>query len=310
MIGSLKRVNRGFWQVADPKIWVASTVPMALGVLLSLAYNKGFDLYWFLLALVGVYLIEIGKNAINECVDYLTGVDPGVDSEHRTPFSGGKKTIVDGFLTVRESALIGLITMGLAATIGIYILLFRSSEVIYVGILGFILAIIYSLPPFKLCYRGFGEIAVGLTFGPLILNGMYIVMSKGYGVLPVLVSLPIGFLITNVLWINQFPDYEADKSGGKRNWVVRLGKEKSIKIYAIIFILSYLSIVLISIYTLNPIWLIALVTIPKAIGAVKNSGRNYEQINKLINSNAATVQIYILTGVLLAVATLLDGFVF
>lgn len=62
--------------------------------------TRSFDYYWFLIALLGVYLIEIGKNAVNECVDYLTGVDPGVDSVHRTDFSGSKKTIVDGLLTV------------------------------------------------------------------------------------------------------------------------------------------------------------------------------------------------------------------
>jgi 1,4-dihydroxy-2-naphthoate octaprenyltransferase len=114
-----KSFYKGFWQVADPKIWVASTVPMVVGVLLSVSYAKEFRLFWMVLAFVGVYLIEIGKNAINECVDYISGADRYVDTEHRTPFSGGKKTIVDGLLTVNQSAWIGVVTMALAAVIGI-----------------------------------------------------------------------------------------------------------------------------------------------------------------------------------------------
>ena len=309
MIISDRRVEKGFWQLADPKIWVASTVPMVLGVILAIAYHNAFDYYWFFVAILGVYLIEIGKNAINECVDYLSGVDLGVDSVHRTDFSGGKKTIVDGLLTVGQSALIGLITMGAAALIGLYVVFFREFGVIYIGLTGFLLAVIYSIPPFKLCYRGLGEIAVGITFGPLVLNGMFLVMAQRYEVLPLLVSIPIGLLITNVLWINQFPDYEADKAGGKRNWVVRLGKQKASKIYAAIFVLNYLSILAISAFAANPVWLLGLATIPKAIQAVRNCAENYNNIGKLVSSNAATVQIYLLTGVLLTVAALLDGLV-
>lgn len=306
---NFKRINKGFWQVAEPKIWIASAVPMFLGAIIAAGYYKEFSFYWFMVAVVGIFLIEVGKNAINECVDFITGADPGVDVEHRTPFSGGKKTIVDGILTVSQSALIGISTMLIAAMIGLYVVFFREFSVIYIGITGFILAVIYSLPPFKLCYRGFGEIAVGLAFGPLVLNGMYVVMTHRFDVLPLLVSLPIGFLIVNVLWINQFPDYETDKAAGKRNWVVRLGKEKAVKVYAVIFILSYLSVIAVAINTLNPIWLFALITVPKAVQAVKNCAANFNNIKTLIQSNAATVQIYILTGALLAISALLDGLI-
>ncbi|PKM90845.1 MAG: 1,4-dihydroxy-2-naphthoate octaprenyltransferase [Firmicutes bacterium HGW-Firmicutes-12] len=304
-----KRVNKGFWQVADPKIWIASAIPMFLGAIIAVGFYREFNTYWFLVAVLGVFLIEVGKNAINECIDYITGADPGVDDEHRTPFSGGKKTIVDGILTVGQSALIGIATMSAAAVIGLYVVIFREFSVIYIGLAGFLLAVIYSLPPFKLCYRGFGEIAVGLSFGPLILNGMYVVMTNRFDVLPLLVSLPIGFLIVNVLWINQFPDYETDLAAGKKNWVVRLGKKKAVKVYVGIFGLNYLSIIAIAIYTFNPIWLLALLTMPKAMQAVKNCAENFDNIKNLIQSNAATVQIYILTGVLLATSALLDGLI-
>ena len=58
---------KGFWQLADPKIWVASTVPMALAAALAItAKPANFSIFWCLLAVAGVYFIEIGKNAVNE----------------------------------------------------------------------------------------------------------------------------------------------------------------------------------------------------------------------------------------------------
>ena len=90
-IAELKRLWGGFWQLADPKIWIASTVPMLVGASLSYSVTGGFDFLWFILSLMGIYLIEIGKNAINEYIDYKTGVDRNIAPENRTPFSGGKR---------------------------------------------------------------------------------------------------------------------------------------------------------------------------------------------------------------------------
>lgn len=303
------KLYKGFWQVADPKIWVASTIPLVLGVIMSVVYTGEFHLFWMLLSFAGIYLIEIGKNAINECVDYISGADRLIDKDHSTPFSGGKKTITGGLLTVRQSAIIGIMTMTAAALIGITIVLFREPRVLWIGLAGFIVAIIYSLPPFKLCYRGLGEVAVGITFGPLILNGMYMVMSGRFDLLPVLVSIPVGLLIAGVLWINQFPDYEADLASGKKNGVVRIGKQKAVKVYGLIFTLAYLSVIPIAVYTKSIVWLIVWLTLPKAIKAVKNCSENRENISKLMFSNGATVQIYALTGLLLCLSMLIETYI-
>jgi 1,4-dihydroxy-2-naphthoate octaprenyltransferase len=302
---TIKRLWYGFWQVADPKIWVASTVPMLVGG--ALAYrNKGvFAPGWFLLSLLGIYLIEIGKNAINEVVDYRTGVDRFVTPDKRTPFSGGKKTIVDGKLTPAEAMVIGILTTGAACLIGLGIVLYREPNVIWIGIAGVALSVIYSVPPVKLAYRGLGEFTVGLTFGPLILSGMYIVLTGSIDWKAVLVALPIGFLIANVLWINQYPDYEADKKGGKMNWVVRLGKKKAVKGYAALFLAAYATFPLIAVTYMDPFWLLGLITAPLAYKAVKNAKLNYDDIQKLTYSNAATIKIYLLTGILMSAAALM-----
>ncbi|MDO6354592.1 prenyltransferase [Caloramator sp. CAR-1] len=302
----MSRFWKGFWQLADPKIWIASTIPMLVGATFAYVNEKSFNFLWFLLALIGVYLIEIGKNAVNEVVDYITGADRFVTQDKRTPFSGGKKTIVDGVLTLEEAKWIGIVTIFLACVIGIIIALYWEIKVLSIGVLGVFFAVFYILPPLKLAYRGLGEFAVGFTFGILVTLGMYVTMTHNINWNVVLISLPLSFLITNVLWINQFPDYEADMKANKRNWVVRLGKEKSVGVYAMLFAFSYISFILISIILKNYFFLLGFITLPLTISAVKNAKKHYNDIQRLILSNAKTVQIYILTGISMIIAIILQ----
>lgn len=306
MNNDAKRFWYGFWQLADPKIWIASTIPMLVAAAMAYNLNGTFNLYWFLWTVIGIYFIEIGKNAINEFVDYNSGVDIFVSQKERTPFSGGKKTIVNGKLTIIETKVIALITMSVGAAIGIYISIYREAGVFWIGLIGFIFAIIYSLPPFKLAYRGLGEITVGLTFGPIIVLGTYLVQAHTISPSIILVSLPIGFLITNVLWINQYPDCRADRKGGKNNWVVRLGRKRAVIIYILLFTASYLSLFIIFFVFNDPFWLLPFLSVPVVIKAVQNAIKNHENIQDLLLSNIKTVQVYQLFGICLFLAAILD----
>lgn len=297
----------GFWQLADPKIWVASTVPMLVGAAIAYADTGKLDVGWLLLAFAGIFLIEIGKNATNEFIDYLTGVDRFVAADKRTPFSGGKKTIVDGKLTVAQTFLIAVVTLFAAFCIGLTIAVVREPAVFAIGMAGGIFAVFYSFPPFKLNYNGMGEAAVGLTFGPLIVSGMYVMLTGTLSWTIVAVGLPIAFLITNVLWINQYPDFEADLKGGKRNWLVRIGKRAGIRVYAALYAGAYASLALLALLQLNPYWLLGLLTVPLAVQSVRTASRHLDDMPTFLAANARTVQIYQLVGATMIVAALLQG---
>jgi 1,4-dihydroxy-2-naphthoate octaprenyltransferase len=309
MNADVRRVWQGFWQLADPKIWIASTVPMVVGAAFAFGSTGRFDLYWFIVALIAVYCIEIGKNAVNEWVDYKSGVDRFITPDKRTPFSGGKKTIVDGKLTLPEVVMIAVVTFAVACGIGLYIMFFKEMGIFWIGIAGVLLSIFYSLPPFKLAYRGLGEVTVGLTFGPLIVLGIYYLQTGRVDLSALWVSIPIGILIANVLWINQFPDYEADAQGNKRNWLVRLGKEKGVKVFALLFLAAYLWFILLAVILRNPFWLLGLVSVPLAVRAVKVAGQYYNDIPRLTEANLRMVQVYQLTGLTMTVAAILGRFI-
>lgn len=303
------RLWRGFWQLADPKIWVASTVPMLVGAALAYGNTGQFSLYWLVVSLVGVYCIEIAKNATNEIADYAAGIDQAIPIDKRTPFSGGKKTIVDGLLTVAEAKVIAVATLAAGILIGLYIVLFREPAVFWVGLTGIFFATFYSLPPFRFNYTGCGEFVVGMTFGPAITAGIYLVLTHTLSGEAILTGVPIGFLIANVLWINQYPDYEADAQGGKRNWVVRLGRRRAVAVYRMLFICASLSLVALAWVYRNPVWLIGLAAVPLEQQAVQIAKRNYDDIPNLIPANAKTIVVYQLTGLLMLIAALSNRFI-
>jgi 1,4-dihydroxy-2-naphthoate octaprenyltransferase len=305
----VKSLWEGFWQLADPKIWIASTVPMLVGSGLAFSVQHSVNVFWLIVSAVGIYLIEIGKNAANEYIDYESGVDRFVEPQNRTPFSGGKKTIVQGKLTLTEVKAIAVGTFVAAAVIGLLIMVYREPRVFWVGALGLFLSIFYSLPPFKFAYRGLGELMVGITFGPLITLGMFMVLTNTVDVMVVITAIPIGALIANVLWINQYPDYEADARGRKRNWVVRLGKKRAVKVYGLLFAVAYFGFVILAVLYRNPVWLLGLISLPIAIRAVKTAAKHFDDIPSLVSANAGTVKVYAITGLSMTIAAVSNGFI-
>ena len=254
---------------------------------------------------MGVLLIETGKHCVNDIVDYESGVDLSIEPDKVTPFSGGKKVLTENLLTVKEAKLIGKITLATAAIIGVYIAIYREPAIWTIGVTGVFLAVAYSLPPFAFCYRGLGEITVGVTYGPLIFLGMYVVMTGHIDTIAILTSLPIGLLVTNILWINQYPDYEADKMNGKRNWVVRLGKKKGLVVYGSIYALFYLFFIAMTLATKNYYWLISLISIPMAYKSYRIAAENYNNIPKLVKANQLTSQMYLVMGITMIVTFIL-----
>lgn len=296
---------QGLIQVADPKVWLASTIPM--GVATALAYREAGTVHlgWLLVALAGVYALEVSKNALNDWADYRSGVDRYVALECRTPYSGGKRSIVDGKLTEAEALAIGWATGAIGVLLGLGIVIWRAPSIIWVGLAGVFLATAYSVPPFQLSYRGWGEFAVGLAFGPLLTTGAYLVQATAGTGRAALIGLPLGFLIANVLVINEFPDFAADRKGGKRNWVVRLGRRRSVLLHGALYVGAYASLALLAWRFGEAKWLLGLVSLPFALKGISIARHHHDDIQSLLPANANALKAYLATGAALTAAALL-----
>ena len=116
-------------------------------------------------------------------------------------------------------------------------------------------------------------------------------------------------LFRSILVINQYPDYEADKLCNKRNWVVRLGKTKALKVYVVLFVLSYLSIIVLLVWTRNPFWLLSFTSMPFVVHAVRVASSSYNDIPNFIPANVNTLITYQLNGAAMVFSAVLRRFI-
>ena len=126
------------------------------------AADTAIDWPWLVLTVLGVFCVEVAKNASGELVDYDSGTDQAVAAADRSPFSGGKRVLVDRLLTRGETKAIAALFYGAAALVGIGIVLFRDERVLSIGLIGMALAWYYHGGSIRLSYRGLGELAVAL----------------------------------------------------------------------------------------------------------------------------------------------------
>lgn len=198
---------------------------------------------WLALTVAGIFAIEVAKNASGEIFDFDSGTDLAVAPEDRSPFSGGKRVLVDRLLTRGETKAIGAIGYGLGSACGLAIVLLREPRVLWLGLVGIALAFFYHAPPLKLSYRGLGELAVGICYGPLICGGTYLVQRGELPLRILWLAAPLGLLIASFLWINEFPDFDADRAHGKRTLVVRLGRDRAAWVFVALLAAAFLLLV-------------------------------------------------------------------
>jgi 1,4-dihydroxy-2-naphthoate octaprenyltransferase len=293
------------------KIWVAemrapfftaSFVPVILGAVMAWHEKHSFDLLYFTLTLIGVLALHTATNTLNDYFDYRSGNDL-INREANRPFDGGSPFIVDGRLRAESVYRFGVGALLLGIGIGLFLSWMKGWLIIPLGLVGVGSAYFYVEPRVKLASRGVGEFLTGFCFGPLVVIGAYYVQAQSISLGVVMAGIPVGILITNVLFINQFPDREADLAVGKNHWVVRLGKKKAVRVYIILVSAVYVSVALGVLMKILPVFsLITFGTIPISLKGVMVALREYENSPKLKPAQALTILSHASTGLLLSLS--------
>ncbi len=285
------RIALGVWRLADPKISLASFASLFLGTCAATAAGP-LSWGWLALTVLGIFAIEVAKNASGELFDF--DADTGVAVEDRSPFSGGKRVLVDGLLTREQVRLIALIGYLLGAGTGLAIVLTREASILWVGMLGMACAYFYNASPVRLSYRGLGEAAVALCYGPLIAAGAFLVQRGTLSVEVVAASVPLGLLIGAFLWINEFPDYRADIAAAKRNLVVRMGRRAASRVFAGILGAAFVGMLLLPLAGAPWTVCLGVLGLPSAAWAARLAWRHPEETERLVPAQAATLSAFVL----------------
>ena len=178
-----------------------------------------------------------GINVLNDYYDELNGTDRA-NTDRLFPFTGGSRFIQNGVLTARETLTYGVALIGVVITAGLWLTSVSAPSLIWIGAAGLFIGWAYSAPPLALNSRGLGEFCVALGF-TVIVVGADFVQRGAFATLPVIAAVSYGLLVTNILYINQFPDLRADAAAGKRHWVVRLGARRARWGYSAIGLAAY-----------------------------------------------------------------------
>ncbi|TAN62228.1 prenyltransferase [bacterium] len=294
-----------YFLATRPQFLPAVAVPVALGASFSWRFYASFNASLFILSLLAALFYHAGMNVLNDYFDCLNGSD-NINKNALTPFTGGSRFIQNGLMTAQETAFLGIILIACGSAIGIYLAYETTWLLLVIGFTGLLSGVFYSAPPVFLVGRGLGELTVGINFGFLTVLGAYAVQTSRIAPEAAVVSLPMSFLIAALLYINEFPDYEADKATSKRTLVVRLGPNRARFYLAVLIAGAYLSIVLGVVFGFLPrLSLIALGSLIFAIPASMGVIKNYKGGKELIPSIKGIIASHLTCGILLTAANLL-----
>jgi 1,4-dihydroxy-2-naphthoate octaprenyltransferase len=246
-----------------------------------------------------------GANVLNDYFDHRSGADE-LNEHPLTPFAGGSRMIQTGRLSARQTLRLGIALLGAAVALGLILVAMSGPALLWIGLAGIALAWFYSAPPLALNYRGFGEWIVAIDFGVLTVTGAAYIQL---GTLPAeawYVSLIVGLLVAGILFINAFPDHDADRVAGKRTLVVRLGPARAVRMLPLFTALPLGLVALGAAVGLMP-WeaLAALLAAPLALRAQRVLAAHYDTGPALVPGIQAVIGLQAAACGLLVAAYLL-----
>jgi 1,4-dihydroxy-2-naphthoate octaprenyltransferase len=277
-----------------PQFLILSIVLVFLGTAIAW-YDGFFNLTYALLAGLGLLLAHASVNALNDYFDYRSGID---QKAPRTPFSGGSGLLPTGKLKPRDALVLGLLALLLAVPIGIFFVIQTGWQLLPLLVVAALCVVLYS-PVILKCY--WPEWAPGLGLGLLPVMGTYFVQAGEYNWPVVIAAVPSFILVHNLLFLNEFPDVEADKTASRKTTTIVLGRARARKLYTALTLLMYLWIIGAVIAGAMPLaCLVALLTFPLAVKAIRLSA-DFHNPQAMIPALANNVMVILITQFLLGV---------
>jgi len=252
---------RVWLKTARPFSLTATVSPILVGSALA-AYDHKFNVLIFLATLLSCLFLQIGANYFNEYFDYRYDLD--------TAASLGSSTVIfRGEMSAAQVLGAGIGSFAIAAILGLLLIALVGPAIILFGLAGMAIAYFYSAKPFKFATRGLGDILVYIAMGFLITWGAYYVQIPRWSWAAFAASVPVGFLVTAILNMNNTRDYQDDMAVNKKTLPVRFGVRFGQYFHTFLLLGSYAAVAIFAFAGLLPLWsLVAWLTFPLALSNV------------------------------------------
>jgi 1,4-dihydroxy-2-naphthoate polyprenyltransferase len=243
-------VSWDIWvKTARPFSLVAAISPILVGTAVA-ADDGTFHPLPFLATLLASLFLQIGANYFNEYFDYRYGLD--------SPESLGSSTVIfRQEMTAHQVLAGGVGSFIIAALFGLLLVILVGPAVLLFGVAGMAIAYFYSAAPFKFATRGLGDILVYIAMGLLMTWGAYFVQIPHWSWQAFAASIPVGFLVTAILNMNNVRDYQDDLAVHKRTLPVRFGQTFGKRFHGFLLFGSYLAVSIFAIIGTLPLFSLA-----------------------------------------------------
>lgn len=297
--------------MVKPSEWFRETRPqyLALPVVLiflgsAVAATEGaFYLWRAVLALIGLMAVHISVNVLNDYSDYRSGID--FDTVP-TPFSGGSGLLVAGIIQPAAARTFALICFGVGVVIGAVFIWVTNWWLLPLLLAGAVSVLFYTD---HMARMTLGEIFAGLGLGLLPVMGAAFVHTGVYSTATVAAGIPAGILTFNLLLLNEFPDVEPDRKGGRRNLLLVFGVETGGKLYTLLLVIMYVWIPVAVALRLMPLpCLLGLLTLPVALKPMRWAWSHVHENEAMLPVLGANVITNLATGTLLGIGFILSMF--
>jgi len=303
---------RKWWVAMRTFALPASTMSVIFGTVLAVTIGKAsFNITLFLASLFAMAILHTGANLLNDVYDYKKGIDKQVN-----PVSGG---VVRGWVSQKEALAAGWIFLVIGAIIGIYIVSQVGLPILWIGLAGVAIGVLYTWGPAPLKFNAFGDLAVFLNFGVLGALGAWTVQVGTLSWVPVFWAIPMSLLVVGILHSNNWRDIQSDTQGGIKTLASLLGDRKSLSYYVILifgpFAVILILILLSWLAGIGPkmplTFLITFLAIPLALKLIRKGINRHNPKHPLdfLALDGATAQLNLLFGLLCTAALGLDALI-
>jgi 1,4-dihydroxy-2-naphthoate octaprenyltransferase len=287
-----------WFRVIRVKFLLASVIAVCLGLVINWWQNQTIDIVYAGLTFVGVVALHASVDLLNDYWDFKRHIDT---KTKRTKFSGGTGVLPEGLLQPDEVYKAGIILLIIGSAVGGYFIFEKGITIAIILAFAIISIYFYST---RIVDSGLGEIFVAIK-GIMIVLGTFFVQTSHITIEPILGGIVVGVLSSLVLFVNSFPDFDADKAGGRKTLVIILGKKKASNAVWIFPIIVY-SIIISGIMThvLPILSLITLFTIPLLMKSGLDLKQNFDDDEKIVPIMGSFALYSRITGLLLVLSFL------
>ena len=287
-----------WWKLLRPHTLTASFIPVAIGTAMALSVHT-INSSLFLSMLFASALIQSATNIFNEYYDFIAGLDHA----HSVGIAG---TIVRDKVAPNTILRIAYTFSILAILLGIYICMYTSWWIFFIGLICIMVGYLYSGGPYPISATPFGELISGIFMGLIIILISFFIQTDTITLSSLLISVPTSILIGTILMANNIRDRVDDKAHGRKTLAILLGHEKAISFLTGMLACAYLWLLGLVTFGLLSYWaLLVFASLPKAFQASRGFlGKTTAE--QMMPTMIATAQTNTFFGLLLTLALVLQ----